>query len=47
MKESSSESEDTLVYDIGYNCGKEDQFVPMAAIGIVCAIAGFIIGLAL
>lgn len=34
------------VYNLGYDAGKGDQFVHMGAISIICAICGFIVGLA-
>ena len=35
------------IYTEGYEDSTSDHFVPMAAVGIVCAIAGGVIGMCL
>lgn len=47
MKQKLSSEEEQAVYDLGYDAGTSDQFVPMAVVGIVCAIVGGVIGMCL
>ena len=40
------ENANTNTYDTGYDQGQKDLFVPMAVVGIVCGVLGWIIGIA-
>lgn len=40
-----NENSSTAVYDTGYNQGQKDLFIPMAVVGIVCGVLGYIIAL--
>ena len=41
------ETTTTLAYDAGYDQGQKDLFAPMAAIGIICFVLGYILALAM
>lgn len=40
-----NETTSTAVYDTGYDQGQKDLFVPMAVIGIVCGVLGWILAM--
>ena len=42
-----NETANTSIYDTGYDQGQRDLFVPMAAVGIVCCVLGWIIAMAM
>lgn len=42
-----NENSSTSIYDTGYNQGQKDLFVPMAVVGIVCGVLGWIFGVAM
>jgi len=45
MKQKLSSAEEQAVYDLGYNDGTSDQFVPMLVIGFGCFVIGGVIGI--
>lgn len=38
---------DTSAYDNGYTQGQKDLFIPMAVVGIVCCVLGWILAMAM
>ena len=42
-----NETPSTSVYDAGYDRGQKDLFIPMAVVGVVCAVLGWIFGVSM
>jgi len=40
-----NENSSTDIYDIGYDQGQKDLFVPIAGISIICGVLGYILAL--
>ena len=45
MKQKLASEEEQELYDMGYECGSSNLFVPIIAIGICCFVGGVVIGL--
>ncbi len=41
------ENANTSTYDTGYDQGQKDLFTPMAVVGIVCGVLGWILAMAM
>ena len=42
-----NENANTRAHDVGYDQGQKDLFVPIAGIGIICGVLGWILALAM
>ena len=47
MRQKLTSEEEQAVYDLGYDAGTSDQFVPMLVLGLGGCVIGFVIGLCL